>query len=114
MNIIEKRIDQSVNNITDNTKGTPMKNWKYYIPMFSISTAEELKSALVKRLAAEYAGVATRFVYQAVNEAYALASLTLEPLLFLPVLAEENVQKAAAWSAHQHSLPGSNSVALAA
>ena len=90
-----------------------MKNLKSHIPLFPISTAEELKSTLVKRLSAEYAAVATRLVYQAVNEAYALAALTLEPLLFLPELAEEKVQKAADWSARQSSLLGLHGGGLA-
>jgi len=101
MNTLEERIDRSVNLLTKNTL---MKNWKNYIPMFPVSTAEKLKSALVKRLSAEYADVATRLVFQAVNEAYAMATQTLEPLLFLPALAEEKVQKAAVWTARQHSL----------
>jgi hypothetical protein len=114
MKTIENGIDWSVNCATENTKGTPMKNWKNYIPMFPISTAEELKSALVKRFSKEYAGVATRLVYQAVNEAYALAALVGEPLLMLPVLAEEKVQNAAAWSDRQRSLHGAGALALAA
>jgi hypothetical protein len=114
MNTIEKRIDRSVNSSTQNTKDTPMKNWKNYIPMFPISAAEELKSALVKRFISEYAGVATRQVYQAVNEAYAMAAETLEPLLFLPVLAEEKVQQAAVWSARQQSLLQTGHLELAA
>jgi hypothetical protein len=57
--------------------------------------------------------VAARLVYQAVNEAYALVSLTL-PLLLLPALAEEKVQNAAAWSARQQSMRRLNSLALAA
>jgi len=91
-----------------------MKNFKYYIPMFPISKAEQLKSALVKRFSKEYADVASRLVYQAVNEAYALASSTGEPLLVLPVLAEEKVQSAAAWSARQRSTPWLRPFALAA
>ena len=91
-----------------------MKNWKNYIPMFPVSTAEQLKSALVKRFSAEYAGVAARLVYQAVNEAYALVSLTTEPLLLLPALAEEKVQSAAAWSARQSLLLHGHPLALAA
>jgi hypothetical protein len=114
MNTIENRIDQSVNLFTQDTKGTPMKSWKNYIPMFPISTAEELKSSLVKRFSAEYAGVATRLIYQAVNEAYALATLAGEPLLMLPVLAEEKVQKTAAWSARQSSLLHGSPLAIAA
>jgi hypothetical protein len=84
-----------------------MKNTNYYTPLFPISMAEKLKSALGKKFSAEYAGVATRLVCQAVNEAYALASLTPEPLLLLPVLAEEKVQSAAARSARRLSLPRS-------
>ena len=114
MNTAEYRIDRSVNLLTENTKGAPMKNWKNYIPMFPISKAEQLKSALVKRLSAEYDGVATRLVYQAVNEAYALVSQTSEPLLLLPALAEEKVQNAAAWSARQSSVPWLHPFPLAA
>jgi hypothetical protein len=80
----------------------------------SKSRVAELKSALVKRLTAEYSGVAERMVYQAVNEADALAGLTGVPLLVLPTLAEEKVQKLAAWLAHQLSLLGSDSVEIAA
>jgi hypothetical protein len=113
MNTIEKRIDQSVNSIIENMS-TPVKNFKNYIPLFPISKAEELKAALVKRFSAEYAGVATRLVYQAINEAYALVSLTTEPLLLLPALAEEKVQSAAAWTARQRSLPWLDPLALVA
>jgi len=76
--------------------------------------AEALKSALVKKLSAEYAEVGSRLVYQAVNEAHALASLTTVPLLVLPSLAEEKVQKAAAWAAHQRALLGCDHIAFAA
>jgi len=65
---------------------------------------EGVKSALVKRLSAEYADLEKPLVYQAVNEANALASLTTVPLLVLPTLAEEKVQKLAAWSRRQRSL----------
>jgi hypothetical protein len=114
MKTLDQRIDQSVNSSRQNTKETNMKSLKNYIPMFPISTAEELKSSLVKRLTAEYAGVATRLVYQAINEAYALVSLTTEPLLLLPALAEEKVRKVADWSARQHSLLGCSPDACAA
>jgi hypothetical protein len=65
---------------------------------------EQLKSSLVIRLSSEYAGVGARLVNQIVNEAYALASATFAPMLLLPVLAEEKVQSAAAWSAHQRDI----------
>ena len=104
MNTAENRIDQSVNFSTTTT------NMNNQINILTDSRAEELKSSLVKKLSAEYAGVGPRLVYQAVNEAYALASTNFAPLLLLPVLAEEKVQQAAAWSAHQrailHALPG--------
>jgi hypothetical protein len=114
MNTAEKRIDQSVNYLTENSKGASMKNWKNYIPSFPISKAEQLKSVLVKRFSAEYAGVAARLIYQAVNEAYALVALTSEPLLLLPALAEEKVQSAAAWSARQSLLLHGGILAFAA
>jgi hypothetical protein len=76
--------------------------------------AEELKSTLLNRLSAEHADVPARLVYQAVNEADALAALTLVPLLVLPALAEEKVEKVAAWSAHQRSVLRNESAAFAA
>ena len=88
-----------------------MKNARNIIPAV---TTGELKSALVKRLNAEYAEVGPRLVYQAVNEADALASLTSVPLLVLPALAEEKVRKAAAWTAHQRAVLGEDHVAFAA
>ncbi len=75
---------------------------------------EQLKSSLIRRLSAEYAGVGKRLVYQAVNEAYALASENFAPLLLLPVLAEEKVQKVAAWSAHQRAIRFARPLAVAA
>ena len=100
-------IDQSVKIFTETNN---MRNTK----VISTIRATELKSALVKRLSAQYADLGTRMVYQAVNEADALASLTFVPLLVLPTLAEEKVQKAAAWFAHQRSLLHTDSVAFAA
>jgi hypothetical protein len=93
---------------------TFMKNSNSYIPLFPISTFEKLKSALVKRFTSEYSEVAAWLIYQAVNEACALVSLTPQPLLLLPVLAEEKVQNAAAWTAHQNALRGPAPYALAA
>lgn len=109
MNTNEKRIDQSVNI----GAGVLMKNVKNYIPMFPVSTAEEMKSALVKKFSAEYDCLATRLVFQAVNEAYALVSLTQEPLLLLPVLAEEKIQSAVAWAKRQCSTPWLRPLAMA-
>lgn len=80
----------------------------------SAERAEKLKLALVNRLGAEYAGVAGRLIYQAVNEAHALASLTPVPLLVLPTLAEEKVRNAAAWSARQRSVRRGGWAAFAA
>ena len=114
MNIVENKIDRSVNFLTQDTKGGPMKNWKNYIPMFPISRAEELKSTLVKRFTSEYAGLAARLIYQAVNEAYALAMAMGEPLLLLPALAEEKVQTAAAWQDRQRSVLEGRPLAFAA
>jgi hypothetical protein len=65
---------------------------------------QSIKSALAKKLSAEYADVERPLVYQAVNEADALASLTTVPWLVLPTLAEEKVQNIAAWSRRQRSL----------
>jgi hypothetical protein len=108
MRIIDTRIDQSVKLLSENTN---MKNSRNIVPAV---TAEELKSALVARLNAEYAEVSPRLVYQAVNEADALASLTSVPLLVLPALAEEKVRKAAEWTAHQRAVLGGDHIAFAA
>jgi len=111
MNFDYYRIDQSVNT---KRESTPMKTSNRNIPLFPNSTMEKLKAALVRSLSAEYANVESRLVYQAVNEADALASLTETPLLFLPSLAVEKVQKAAAWSAHQREVLRAPVHALAA
>jgi hypothetical protein len=97
MKIVQDRIDQSVHFLTQTTKDTPMKN-------NIILKLQELKSALVKRLSAEYAGLEARLVWQAVNEAHALAATTFAPILVMPDLAEEKVQRAAEWSNHQRAL----------
>jgi hypothetical protein len=76
--------------------------------------AEELKSALIKKLTAEYTSVEPLMVYHAVTEAHALASLTTVPLLLLPALAEEKVQQAEVWATHQRSLLGGSQWAFAA
>jgi energy-converting hydrogenase Eha subunit E len=104
-----RRIDWSTKILTEPTN---MKN-NSEISIAGLR-AEELKSALVKRLSAEYAEVGRRLVFQAVNEAHALAALTSVPLLLLPTLAEEKVQKVAAWSAHQRALLGGEHLAFAA
>ncbi|HEX4119519.1 MAG TPA: hypothetical protein VH619_02730 [Verrucomicrobiae bacterium] len=67
---------------------------------------EDLKSALARRLSADYAGVETRLVWQAVNEATAIAATTIAPLLVLPDLAEEKVRSAAEWSDRQRLVRG--------
>ncbi len=107
----ESGIDQSVYLLAE---GTLAKNSKNHIPLFPITTPEELKSALAKKLSAEYDGVDARLVHQAVNEAHALASLTVVPVLLLPALAEEKVQELAAWCARQRSLLEIDAHALAA
>ena len=108
MNIGTKRIDWSVNYLTTITN---MNNSKKINPAV---LGEQLKSSLIRRLSAEYSGVGTRLIYQTVNEAYALASENFAPLLLLPVLAEEKVQKLAAWSAHQRAVRFARPLAVAA
>src|SRR3954463_3994332 len=56
------------------------------------STLEALKTQLVRRLTAEFSDLQSNLVRQAVDEAQALASLTVVPQLVLPTLAEEKVQ----------------------
>jgi hypothetical protein len=104
----KRRIDWSVKPLAEST------NSKRSGYLALADKAQALKSTLVKKLSAEYAGVASHLVYQAVNEAHALAALTQVPLLVLPTLAEEKVQKAAAWTAHQRALLGAHEVAFAA
>jgi hypothetical protein len=101
MNTIQNRIDQSVKFTTEKS---PAKGSKKYAPISLAAKAEHLKSALAQRLSAEYADVESRLVWQAVNEAHALAATTFAPLLVLPDLAEEKVQQVAAWSNHQRSV----------
>jgi len=53
-------------------------------------------------------------VWQAVNEAHALAATTFAPILVMPDLAEEKVRRIAAWSDHQRSLRRSDFFARSA
>jgi hypothetical protein len=108
MKTLKQRIDWSVKPLAESKTTKASEN------NISAIWAQELKSALVRRLSAEYAEVGRHMVYQAVNEAHALASLTTVPLLVLPTLAEEKVQKVAAWSAHQRALLGGEHEAFAA
>jgi hypothetical protein len=108
MNTAENGIDRSVNYLTTTTNMNNLKNLNLAV------LTEQLKSSLVRRLSAAYAGLGERLIYQTVNEAYALASETFAPLLVLPVLAEEKVQTVAAWSAHQRSVRFARQLAVAA
>jgi len=105
---MKTRIDWSVKPLAQSTSARDCAK------VISAVRAEELKTDLVERLTAEYAEVGWRLVYQAVNEAHALAALTSVPHLVLPTLAEEKVQKVAAWSAHQRALLAGEQVAFAA
>jgi len=108
MKTLKQRIDWSVKPLAESSH---LKNSENSV---QAQKAEELKWALVTKLSEEYAEVGRRLVFQAVNEAHALAALTLVPLLLLPTLAEEKVQQAAAWSAHQRALLGGEHFAFAA
>jgi len=103
----QKRVDQSVHSSTESTNRNPGSR-------VVAGREEALKWALVRKLSAQYPEIGDRLVYQAVNEADALASLTSVPLLVLPSLAEEKVQTLAAWTAHQRFLRDCESAALAA
>ena len=107
MKTLKNRIDWSVKP-TNRTENRDAAN-----NAVVASKAEQLKTALVEKLSAEYSEVGSRMVFQAVNEAHALASLTVVPLLLLPTLAEEKVQKVAAWAAHQRALLGCDTLAFA-
>jgi hypothetical protein len=98
MNTAQNGIDRSVNfSIATLNINNRMNN-------LTERREQELKSSLINRLSAEYTNVGARLVHQLVNEAHALASTNFAPLLLLPQLAEELVQKAAAWSAHQRAI----------
>ena len=68
---------------------------------------KELKDRLTVELNTEFGGLLnSAAVRQAVNEADALASITLFPTLFLPDLAEEKARLASRWQAKQHLIKG--------
>jgi len=75
---------------------------------------ETLKNQLVRRLTAEFSDLQAHRVRQAVNEAHALASLTIVPHLFLPTLAEEKVQGLRKWYIHQAAIYPHSAFAFAA
>lgn len=59
----------------------------------------------MQRLAVQVQGqISELLVRRAIIEAEALAWSTRYPLLFLPVLAEEKVQKAGQWAGRQHEI----------
>jgi hypothetical protein len=68
------------------------------------TTLESLRNQLVRRLSAEFSDLQSNLVRQAVDEAQALASLTVVPQLVLPTLAEEKVQNLRKWSRHQRAI----------
>ena len=74
----------------------------------------QLKARLVGELAAELApALPVSSVAHAVNEAYALASLTTHPHLLLPGLAEEKVRAAIFWQERQRRILDGQSLAFA-
>ena len=91
-----------------------MKNAENRIDQSVKLWAKKLKHELIYRLSSEYSDVGLRLVSQAVNEADALAAQTSIPTLVLPTLAEEKVQRVAAWAARQRSVLASDSVTFAA
>src|SRR5260221_14254096 len=68
------------------------------------SMLEALKNRLIQRFTAEFSDVQVRLVRQAVDEALALATLTLFPHLVLHTLAEEKVQSIRNWSLRQRAI----------
>ncbi len=75
---------------------------------------EALKHHLVSRFTAEFPDLQGHLVHQAVEEADALASLTVLPHLFLPTLAEEKVQHFRDWNDRQQLIYQRGALALAA
>ncbi len=78
------------------------------------SKLNQLKARLVRELKAELApALPFSSVAHAVNEAYALASLTAHPHLLFPALAEEKVQAAILWQERQRRILDGQSLAFA-
>jgi hypothetical protein len=75
---------------------------------------EEIKARIVRKFTVEFSDLQPRQVRQAVEEAFALASLTEVPQLLFPTLAEEKVQSARNWSRHQEAIRHHSGYALAA
>jgi hypothetical protein len=111
MKIIDNKIDRSVKCRTNCLNGRKPAR---IVPTVPISKAEELKAGLIKQLSKEYSCVQPRLIHQAVNEAHALAALTVAPLLFLPALAEEKAQNAADWTVRQRAMLQPQTLAFAA
>src|SRR4051794_7685927 len=78
------------------------------------SKLEALKNQLVQKFTLEFSDVQARLVRQAVEEAYALATLTIVPQLLLPTLAEEKVQDVRNWTNHQQAIHQHAALAFAA
>jgi hypothetical protein len=78
------------------------------------SKLEELKNQLVRRLTSEFSDLQTKLVRQAVDDAFALVSLTSVPHLLLPALAEEKVQDIRNWANHQRTVYQHSAFAFAA
>jgi hypothetical protein len=73
----------------------------------------KLKSRIASDLAHRFNNLNGQLLWQAVNEADALAATTAFPSLVLPALAEEKVREASLWAARQR-LIRERSIALAA
>jgi hypothetical protein len=77
-------------------------------------TLEAIKVRIVRKFTVEFSDLKPRLVRQAVEEAFALASLTEVPQLLFPTLAEEKVQSVRYWSRHQEAIRHHTGFALAA
>lgn len=70
-----------------------------------LNKLHELKERLSAQLVAKYGGSINHTLLRlAINEADSLAATTPFPSLFLPVLAEEKVQLADAWTRRQRAI----------
>jgi hypothetical protein len=70
-----------------------------------LNKPNELKERVTEQLVGEYGtSVNATLLSHAVREADAIAATTLFPNLFLPVLAEEKVRSASAWSNRQRMI----------
>jgi hypothetical protein len=85
--------------------GSPTISSLQRLSITGLNKLSELKERVTEQLMGEYGNsVSATLLSHAVREADAIAATTLFPSLFLPVLAEEKVRSASAWSSRQRRI----------